>query len=385
MQEKKSTLAALSSAAMMLSGLAQPALANPPDQKTQIAYRFTNYSEGEMDAKDVAEGSLERYQIQVHQLSVKTPVSEDTEISLSVVNETMSGASPWYVVPNAEGEAVQVMSGATIDEARNELGMDFRSYNTSSETTLSLSVSAENDYESLAFGYSGQWRTLQQRGTLSWGISGSRDFINATDADIYAGRPVEEIKNRLRGYLGYSIVMTRNRLFGMNIGVTSLDGYLSDAYKLAWVDNEIVRDNRPDVQNQVGGSLMLRQFFPDAQAALHTDIKLYQNDWEVTSESLDLAWYQNLGSKWQLVPSLRYYHQSAATFYEPFYENRRADGFYSSDYRLSEFSAVSARFKVIRQWNTVSVNLQYENYSASGDHPALLSYSAISLGVGTSF
>lgn len=385
MQEKKSTLAALSSAAMLLTTLADPASANPPDQKTNIAYRYSSYSEGAMAAEDVVVGSLERYDIQVHQLSLKVPVSTDTEISIGAVSETMSGASPWYVVPNAEGKPVQVMSGATIDESRNELSADFRSYNTATETTLSLSFSTENDYSSLAFGYSGQWRMLQKRGTLSWGISGSRDFIDATDADLYPDRPVEEVKSRIRGFLGYSIVMTRNRLFGVNLGVTALDGYLSDAYKQVWVANEIVRDSRPDVQNQFGASFMLRQFLPEAKAAIHADLSFYSNDWEVNSETLDLAWYQNLGRNWQLVPSFRYYHQTAAAFYLPYYVNQRADGYYSSDYRLSDFSSYSGRFKVMRNWNTVSVNLQYETYTSSGDHPALLSYDLISLGVGASF
>lgn len=386
MQEKNSTLMALSTAAMVLNSLSNNANANPPDQKTSVDYRYTHYQEDPLDAAKVIEGSLDRYTIDVHQLKIKAPVADDTELVFSGVLESMSGASPWYVVPDANGTPVQVMSGATIDEARTEVGVDFRSYNSRSESTLSLSHSAENDYTSFAFGYAGQWRMNQNRATLSWGLNASKDFIDATDADIYPGRPTEETKNRVGGFAGFSYVMTKNRLMGINLGVSNMDGYLSDPYKLAWVDNDIVQDSRPGTLNLMNASLLLREYFPKADAALHFDLHFYQNDWEVTSGTVDIAWYQNLGDKgWQLIPSLRYYSQTAAIFYQPYYATARRDGYYSSDYRLSEFNAVSGRIKLSKSWSRVTANLLYESYAASGDHPALLSFNMVSLGISGNF
>ncbi|TVZ38757.1 uncharacterized protein DUF3570 [Alteromonadaceae bacterium 2753L.S.0a.02] len=384
MQQKHSTLVALSAAALVLNGTS--ARANPPDQKTSFDYRYSNYTEKPIDDAKVVEGSNQRYTIDAHQLKLKAPVATDTELTFSGVVESMSGASPWYVVPNAEGEPVQVMSGATIDESRVEVGVDFRSYNERSESTLSLSHSTENDYASFAFGYAAQWRMHQNRGTLSGGINASKDFIDATDADIYPGRPVEETKNRVGGFLGFSYVMTKNRLAGITLGYSNLEGYLSDAYKLAWVAGDIVQDSRPKNQSLMNAALMLREYFPAASAALHFDLRYFQNDWEITSGTVDVAWYQNLGDGgWQLIPSLRYYSQTAAIFYQPYYLSARSDGFYSSDYRLSEFSATSARVKLSKAWRSVAVNLMYESYSASGDHPAMLSYDLISLGLKANF
>ncbi len=385
MQEKNKTLAALSSAAMLLNTLSSSASANPPDQKTTVDYRYTSYEEGALDADKVVEGSTERYSIDIHQVKVKTPVAGDTELVFSGQFETLSGASPWYVLPNADGEAVQVMTGATIDETRAEAGLDFRSYNEKSESTLSVSYSGENDYTSFGFGYAGQWRFNKKTSTLSWGVNGSKDYIDATDADIYPGRPTEETKNRLGGFVGFSQVMSKNRLAGVTLGLSSLEGYLSDAYKLAWVNGDIVQDSRPTSQNNYNASLRWREYIPKANAALHVDLGYYNNNWEIASGTFNLAWYQNIGSSWQITPSLRYYNQSAAVFYQPFYTEQRMDGFYSSDYRLSEFSAISARLKVAKTFDRFYLNFLYENYSASGDHPAMLSFDLISLGVGTDF
>lgn len=385
MRESSNSLLTLSAAALLLNGLAQPASANPPDQKVRVDYRFSSYEEGDIAASKLAEGSAQRYSIEVHQFKLKAPTTEDTELTISGVQETMSGASPWYVLPDEDGRPVQVMSGATIDESRSEISADFRSYNSRSESTLSASYSRENDYTSVGFGYSGNWRFNENLTTLSYGINTAQDYIDATDADIYPGRPLEESKHRMGAFLGLSRVLSKNTLAGVTLGYSSLNGYLSDPYKLAWVENAPVQDSRPDTQNQVSAALMLREFFPSANAALHVDYRYYQSDWEMSSHTLDLAWYQTIWGGWQLIPSLRLYSQTGAIFYRPFYTSTRGDGYYSSDFRLSAFDSTSARIKLSKQWGSFSVNVSYESYTSDGDNPGLLDFSLLGLGMGAQF
>ena len=52
-----------------------------------------------------------------------------------------------------------------------------------------------------------------------------------------------------------------------------------------------------------------------------------------------------LWSSFRLIPSLRYYTQSQADFYAPYYISERSDGYYSSDYRLSPYGALAWRVK----------------------------------------
>jgi Protein of unknown function (DUF3570) len=390
-------LIALTAAAFMLHGVNKKVEASNMDPNTTFDYRYSQYTEGAIPAEKVILGELERYSIDVHQFKFKTPISEDTEISISGVQESMTGASPWYIYPDANNNPLQVMSGATIDESRTEINGDFRSYNSSSESTLSLGYSTENDYQSFGFGYSGSFQFNQKLTTLSYGINTAKDYIDATDQEENPLRPSEETKNRLGFVFGFSHVFSKNTLIGLTIGYTGLDGFLSDPYKMAHVktrlnelgveieDRRQVQDSRPDKHNQHTVTLMVREFFPSMNAALHFDYRNYSSDWEMTSDTFEMAWHQNLGKNWQLIPSVRYYEQTQAKFYAPYYNHYRNDGYYSSDYRLSAFSATSGEIKLSKKFEKFNINIAYSSYEAKGDNPGLITYELYSLGMGYRF
>lgn len=378
-------LIALTAAALMLQGVSKKVEASNMDPKTTFDYKYTQYTEGAIPAEKVIIGELERYSIDVHQFKFKTPISEDTEISISGVQESLSGASPWYILPDANGNPLQVMSGATIDESRTEINGDFRSYNSSSESTLSLGYSTENDYQSFGFGYSGDFHFNQKLTTLSLGVNTAKDYVDASDQEEYPSRPSEETKNRLGVFIGFSHVFSKNTLVGLTLGYTGLDGFLSDPYKLAFVEGEILQDSRPDKHNQNTVTLMIREFFPSMNAALHFDYRNFSSDWDMTSDTFEMSWYQNIGKNWQLIPSARYYEQTQAKFYAPYYYQARNDGYYSSDYRLSEFSATSGEIKLSRKFEKLHMNIAYSYYEATGDNPGLITYELYSLGLGYKF
>lgn len=400
-KDKSTTLLALTAAAVMLPGISPKANANPMDPATTFDYKFSNYEEGKQATDKIKKSP--RYSIDAHQFKFKTPVLTDAEVGFTAVHESMSGASPWYIQavdyvdeanPNQiKTKAVVAMSGATIDEERNEIGASFRSFNKelNSETTFSAGYSEENDYRSLSFGFSGAFYVNQQLTTLEYGVNTSKDYIDATDPNKekvdYLVRPTNEMKNRLGLFVGGSHILTKNTLIGTTLSYALVDGYLSDPYKQAWIVSESVKvkDSRPYWNEQFALTLTLREFFPKADGALHVDYRFYTSTWKLDSNTLELAWYQNLGDGWQLIPSVRLYDQSQAQFYAPYYATRRSDGYYSSDYRLSDFSATSGQLKVQKTFDAYKASLSYEKYDSSGDNPALVSYDFISLGISTKF
>jgi hypothetical protein len=54
-------------------------------------------------------------------------------------------------------------------------------------------------------------------------------------------------------------------------------------------------------------------------------------------------------SDWQITPRVRYYSQNSADFYQPYFTSQRADGYYSSDYRLAGFGAVSGGVQLSKE------------------------------------
>src|SRR3546814_12810899 len=110
---KSKALMALTQAALALPGVARA--------DVSVDYLFSDYEEADLPAAHAASGqSSERYSIQSHLLRVVAPVWQQ-KLGMTLTYETMSGASPWFVMPGPDGRPLQVMSGATIAEQRVDL------------------------------------------------------------------------------------------------------------------------------------------------------------------------------------------------------------------------------------------------------------------------
>ena len=108
-----------------------------------------------------------------------------------------------------------------------------------------------------------------------------------------------------------------------------------------------------------------------------------------------MAWFQNIGQSLQLVPTLRYYSQSAADFFTNIDDfGKPVSEYQSSDYRLSAFGAFSGGLSLIADlgaWTATLTaeryvaNEKYAAYAISQPSTALVRYNRISLGFDYSF
>ncbi|WP_096084857.1 DUF3570 domain-containing protein [Agaribacterium haliotis] len=394
-KDKNKALKALTCAAMALPGMATSTAnaAAVPDTHLFSA-RFNKYGEAALPSASPGAPEQSRYDINVAQFLVAGPMS-DTEAYKGVLTvESMSGASPMFVTPGANGPNV-VMSGATIEEKRlaGNGGIDF--YSKSSKLGMNLGFSLENDYSSVSLGAAHSSFYNGNNTTVDFGAGFSLDELTPTDAGpAYPTRPEHENKQSINASLGVSQVMNKNWVLGTNISTAIYTGFLSDPYKLAWIDSlgQAVADSRPETRTQFAWNLQSRFFVDKMNAAVHSDYRFYFTDWGTESHTVSLAWYQNIG-KWQIAPRLRYYNQGAANFWRNYYVGERADGYYSSDYRLSAFSSVSMRFGVSREIGNWRVKASYENYTSTGRaadptyvygreaSPALVDFSYVTLGL----
>src|SRR5690348_9044243 len=107
--KKSNALFALTTAALALPGYASKAQAWA-DTESDAGYRFTFYKEGDISAEATNGHASERYQVISNQFHLLMPRGEQWDYSADVTLETMSGASPWYIVPGADDKPIQVMS-----------------------------------------------------------------------------------------------------------------------------------------------------------------------------------------------------------------------------------------------------------------------------------
>lgn len=308
---------------------ALPAIADAPPTFTEVGMRYTHYSEDSIDQDAVIFGATDRYDIDVTQLWIEAPVGASWSVALDVQNDYQTGASPWFVGAQENGEPGVIMSGASIQDNRVEVGVTTRYFWADGNAGFSASHSDEDDYEATALAFDASWNTAGDARTWSTSFSASRDSVSPTQGVI----PVfidEENLDTQSGYFGVSQILSRTTIARIGLSYTVSEGYLSDPYKL--------RDQRPDSHERLSVSAGYRRFMIDADASLQIDYRYYADSWGTDSHTLELAWAQNF-PRGLLTPYLRYYTQREADFFGVIADTTAPH--YADDYRLSSYGAVT--------------------------------------------
>ncbi len=376
------TLTALTSSALALPGIAGSARADAPIEQATGSAAFSYYKEDNLSPGkflDDGSGSRERYEVFTGQMRFDIPTSERTDIGIDLLYEEMSGASPWFVQSGPSGEALQVMSGATIEDRRFDLQADIDFYLEDGKDSFRSGFSLEQDYASFNFGLGTERSFADKNTTLSFSGGFSYDWIEPTDADLFPTiRPEEEEKWSVDLFAGLSQVLTRASTAQITLNYKHSDGYLSDPYKAIQEVNGgsgLLSDERPDTKDQVSILLRYRHHIEPITASIHADYRFYTDSWSSTSHTFELAWYQSLMNWLTITPSLRYYSQSKTDFYTPLLADGVIPDERSSDFRLSPYGAVSWRIKAEAEvedlpiWGGLDLiaALSWERYLSDGD------------------
>lgn len=378
------SIIALSSTALALPGIA---LADAPPTQSTISYKLSNYQEDDLSRAEAPFGELERYDIDVHQFQLVSPLGRNMSLHVDANYESLSGASPWFTSLGLDGEPIVNLSGPSgISDRRTELSAGSRYYLQNGSFAANIGYSQENDYQSVYFGLNAEKHYNNDLTTVSAGLSYSSDEIFPTDAALF-NRVIDEDKQSTSVFVSVSQIINQVSSFQSAFSLTEQSGFLSDPYKL--------RDVRPDDKTQIAWSNSYRRFFVSADAALHVNYRYYHDDFGISSHTSDLSWHQNLGRTFQLVPQLRYYSQSAADFFTNVDDFLNPTSEYqSSDYRLSAFGAVSGGFSVIADMGSWKATLTAERYLANDKYSAfdvsqpstaLVKYNRVSLGIDFQF
>jgi hypothetical protein len=359
------TLTALTSSALALPGIAGSARADGPVEKAQSSSSFSYYMEDNLSpGKFSGVGSRNRYEVYTFQTRFDVPTSERTDVGVEFLYEDMSGASPWFVTvdpdPNARGKRLQVMSGATIEDERIDLAADIDFFVDNGKDSFRAGFSKEKDYLSINGGLGTERSFFDKNTTFSFSGGFSHDWIEPTDANKFQTRPDDETKWSIDLFTGLSQILTRSTVGQVTINYKHSDGYLSDPYKaITDLSNAgVFSDERPDTKDQVSILFRLRQHVEPITASIHADYRFYHDDWDITSHTFELAWYQQITEWFRIIPSARYYSQSQADFYDTILPQipvgARPPSERSSDFRLSPYGAISWRFKAEVELNDVA-------------------------------
>jgi hypothetical protein len=308
------------------------------------------------------------------------------------------------------GEIVHVMAQASPETRKQgDFGLKYE-WN---EATLEVGggLSQERDFESQYFRLGGNWDFNQKLTTLTWGVNYTNNTINvlrypfrvtsvpvdtnATPNPNYPDWSVRVNSKRTDSSINFGLtqVLDKNSLLSASFVYTHNSGYLSDPYKesvflvpldmpgTAWAYDRY--DTRPSERNQFTWNADYSRYLTKLNAALKFNYSFFHDTWGINAHTFGASWGQSLGHGWTITPSVRYYSQSAADFYSPYFiasqtplsltevlahqSTLPTPEFFTSDQRLSAFGALSGGVTVSKQFiKGVTLEAGFEYYQHAG-------------------
>ncbi len=402
--KESAALRALQASALALSGMARVAAADSPLDQVYTSYSFSHYDEDELeDSKGLPNADRERYSVSTHQALLAAPLTEHIDFSLEVTHETMSGASPWYTAPDAAGSPIQILSGATIEDQRNDVLLTTNYYLDNARLGVTTGYSTENDYSAINLAFDGETHFNEKNTTLSGGVGMSYDEINPTDPQLDPTRPEHEKKQTYSLNVGLAQILNRRSVVQSSLSYAFGTGYLSDPYKKVFaVGGTFYPDERPGARHAIAWLTRYRRHIEEFEATMHLSYQYYVDTWEVSSHTIEFSWYQSYGDNLQITPTVRYYTQNEADMYVSYLPiTSNGSGEFSSDYRLSTYGALGLGLKGEYTFRTGwlaeiewKAKLSYERYLSSGDlafstpsveAPGHVSFDVFSIGLSAAF
>ena len=379
---KSNILNQLTLAALLLPGLASEAVAGRVEETYNTDFQYGHYSEsGNRISVDIFEGNL------------SAPIGKNMTGSLNIVRDVISGASPIYNKKDANGKVVQVLSGASpmravsgasckasICDERIGISPSLTYFFDTSALTLAGGYSTENDYDSRYVSTNYSMDLNKKLTTLNFGASVAFDeskphyYGGHQGNDAYCGDGYGKTchKTSQQYLLGFSQILDKESILLSNMTFSYNTGYLSDPYKLVSFEYDATpgyvnldgttnmtvvgrNDTRPREKFQWAWlTQYVRHFGQFNDAALHADYRFTTDTFGINSHTLELSWHQPIVDDWQVIGRFRYYTQDSADFYQPTF-NGHPDNYkyYSSDYRLAGFGALSGGLKVTKEFKGI--------------------------------
>ncbi len=265
------------------------------------------------------------------------------QIDLLLSHDAVSGASPTGAYPtlsvttstsasgNSSTNAAGKIPMAQFKDERKAEGITYSLRMGAHLPSIDLSHSVEKDYIAKGTGISDAWTMFEGRGTLHYGLSWSDDTVAPVTSNL-------QFPKKEHGYaLGWTWVFGENDLLDLSASRMNLHGDLNEPYLIVPVGATTVAERRPDTRVRDAYFIKQAHYF-EWDGALKTSYRYYKDDWGIKAHTLDFTYDQHLDDGWLLTPRLRFYSQSAASFYGA--QFAAPQPYLSADYRLSAMASV---------------------------------------------
>ncbi|TAN48936.1 MAG: DUF3570 domain-containing protein [Methylococcaceae bacterium] len=330
--------------------------------------------------------------------------------------------------PGMTHETVQVMASAS-PETRKQGDLKLSYEWNEAALDIGGGNSIERDYNSRFFNLGGRLDFNQKLTSLTLGLSYTDSIIDSQrfsqrviSTPVLADTPIEsrrlfpdwslgvhDSRQDMALNLGLTQVLDKKSLLAAGFSYSNASGYQSNPYKESLFFAPLLApqllspnpdtgllsslvfsqyDHRPQGRDQFTWSGHYVRHFDTVDGALHLDYRFFHDNWGINAHTFEAAWGQPFADGWIVTPKMRYYSQSAADFFRPYYVLDQTLAFddyvnillngdrsklkfpahFSSDHRLSAFGTISGGLTINKQF-AKGVNLEagIEYYTHAGD------------------
>lgn len=326
-----------------------------------VGYRYSNYQE---------EGG--RVAIETHATDFSVSFSPKLTLKGSLVYDAISGATPTGAPPPDGSNQVPLVE---LKDTRRAISLATAWQQDRFLTTPQVSYSKERDYESTGISINESIDFNQKNTTLNLGLAHDFDRVLPNHGEWIRDARSKENTDAL---LGVVQLLDPYTFLNVNLTVGYGSGFLTDAYKRVvfpeFSPDISLPEKRPEYRFRQVLFVGVNHFFPGLQAAAELSYRFHHDSYEIFSHTAALEWRQKLGKRLTISPSVRFYEQTAASFYAPTISgDPRPDqgspipDVFSSDFRLSELRTwtfgLSANLKVT---DFCTLDLGYQRYEMLG-------------------
>ncbi len=302
--------------------------------------------------------------------------------------------------PISSGFATEEVLADHPEELRRSINLSIE-YELDDKLTYTLSGghSSEPDYKSSFASINANYEFNRKLTSVSAGFGYVLDKVASV-----ARQSIDEKKDDQIYRLGLTHILNKNSLASLAASYSRRSGFLTNPYKVVYIRGlleaedyidgffnsgiaspeearneldtqgldiagvDLFFERRPKVRNEWLLAPKFVQYLPAFDSSIHLGYRYYTDSWNIDSHTVDIKWYQPFSGGWLFSPRFRYYTQSKAEFYNPFFLKPRDDGNYSSDYRLSGYGTLSAGLQIKKTIiDQVSLNAGAEWTTHKGD------------------
>lgn len=307
----------------------------------------------------------------------------DNVLSVNLVHDTMSGASPTGAVrSNDTAVTFTGVSGGSgfsagnnsdystslFEDTRIQAGFNM-SRPTSRLVTIDYGavVSQESDYDSVGGNVAYTRERADRLVSFTTGIAATFDTIYQSGSGT-TPQPLGDVtrtqsfgkgqRNTIDALVGGTRVLNKQTIAQLTFNVGLSNGYHSDPYKIISAtddSNQIVanfHDSRPESRLRTSLFGKVVHQLGDTPHSVHMSYRIYRDDWGINSHTADFRYHRKLSKRQYLEPHVRFYRQLQADFYYRRFKVDDAlnpilpsDGFASSDYRLDAMTSATVGMK----------------------------------------